>query len=95
MTGTFQIHTQSLRLASGSEALVTRVLAGDGRIGYGFSLDLDATAARHMAEWHAGVRDERPEHEPALDHPWEQAWAAGKEIDWNIEPGFASLRWLP
>lgn len=74
---------------------MTRVLAGDGRTGYGFSLDLDATAARHMAEWHAGARGERPEHQPALDHPWERAWAAGKEIDWSLEPGFAGLRWLP
>jgi hypothetical protein len=43
------VHTQSIRLASGEEALITRVVAG-GRIGYGYSLTLDATASRHMAE---------------------------------------------
>lgn len=88
-------HTHSLRLASGREALVTRVLGDDGKVGFGFSLSLDATAARHMAEWHTGVRKERPSHTPAFDHPWERAWAAGEPIDWNLEPGFAALRWIP
>ena len=44
------VHTHSVRLASGEEALVTRVVAPDGRTGYGYSLTLDATASRHMAE---------------------------------------------
>ena len=44
------VHVHSVRLASGAEALVARALAEDGRIGYGYSLDLDATAALHMAE---------------------------------------------
>ena len=44
------MHTHSIRLPSGEEALVTRVIAPDGRIGYGYSLALDATASRHMAE---------------------------------------------
>ena len=47
-----RIHTRSVRRANGDEALVTRVVAGDGRIGYGYSLKLDATASRHMAESH-------------------------------------------
>lgn len=55
------VHTQSVRLASGEEALVTRVVAEDGRIGYGYSLTLDATAARHMAERAAGVREGEPD----------------------------------
>jgi hypothetical protein len=53
-----RIHTHSVRLANGDEALVTRVLAEDGRIGYGFTLTLDATACRHMAESNAGLRKE-------------------------------------
>jgi hypothetical protein len=48
-----RIHTRSIRLASGAEALVTRVVAEDGRIGYGYSLKLDATESRHMAESNA------------------------------------------
>lgn len=48
------IHTVSIRLASGEEALVTRVVGTDGRVGYGYSLTLDATAARHMAERFSG-----------------------------------------
>jgi len=51
------IHTHSIRLASGDEALVTRVVAEGGRIGYGFSAKLDATESRHMAEINAGLRN--------------------------------------
>jgi hypothetical protein len=50
------IHTHSIRLGSGEEVLVTRV-AAQGKVGYGFSLALDATAARHMAERNAGMRE--------------------------------------
>ncbi len=44
------VHTQSIRLKSGDEALVTRMVREDGTVGYGFSLALDATASRHMAQ---------------------------------------------
>jgi hypothetical protein len=44
------VHTHSVRLASGEEALVTRVVAPDGRTGFGYSRTLDATESRHMAE---------------------------------------------
>jgi hypothetical protein len=84
-----------MRLQSGHEALVARVLAKDGRTGFGFSFRLDAAEARHMAEWHAGARAERPALEALLGHPWETAYASGREIPWDYEPGFASLRWLP
>jgi len=88
------VHVHSLRLATGEEALVARVVAGDGRVGYGFSLRLDATEARHMAEWAAGVRAERPAYESQLDHAWERAWLSDEEIDWNSEPAFANIRWI-
>lgn len=84
-----------MRLASGHEALVARVLREDGGTGYGFSFRLDAGEARHMAEWAAGERPERPHIQPVLDHPWERAWIAQQAVDWNLEPGFAMLRWLP
>ncbi len=89
------VHVQSLRLASGEEALVARVVAKSGRVGYGFSFRLDATEARHMAEWNAGVRPERPAYESQLDHPWERAWLSDEEIEWQSEAAFAMIRWLP
>ena len=85
---------QSLRLATGEEALVARVLTSEGKTGFGFSMRLDATEARHMAEWTAGARAERPPYESQLDHPWERAWLSDEEIEWDLEPGFAKLRWL-
>ena len=89
------IHTQSMRLASGHEALVTRVLAGDGKAGYGFSLQLDATQARHMALFEAGLRAERPHITPVMAHPWETAWVANQPVPWEVEPAFSRLKWLP
>jgi len=88
------IHIHSIRGASGDEILIARVLAPDGRIGFGFSFRLDATAARHMAEWHAGVRQERPRYQPAPGHPWENAWLSERPVDWHLEPGFARISWL-
>lgn len=85
---------QSLRLQSGHEALVARVLTKDGKTGLGFSLRLDATEARHMAEWHAGMRREPPAIEPLLGHAWERAFLENKPIPWDAEPGFAALTWL-
>ena len=49
-------HVHSLRLASGAEALVARVLAADGTAGFGFTLNLDAGVARDMAAWDALAR---------------------------------------
>lgn len=85
----------SIRLRGGREALVARVLTKEGKIGFGFSLRLDAGEARRMAEWHADVRKERPRLKPVLGHFWETAWVSGTPIDWNAEPGFAALTWLP
>jgi len=94
MTAPSFVHVHSMRLRSGHEALVARVLTKDGRTGFGFSLRLDATEARHMAEWHAGVGGERPKIEPVLSHAWETAYVAGETIPWDVEPGFAGLKWL-
>src|SRR2546421_1062480 len=91
--GASYIHVHSLRIASGQEVLVARVVSDAGRVGYGFSFRLDATEARHMAAWNAGLGGERPRIEPALAHPWETAWVANGEIDWHAEPGFARLEW--
>ena len=49
-------HVHSLRILSGAEALVARVLAAEGSAGYGFTLNLDAAVARDMAAWDAAAR---------------------------------------
>jgi hypothetical protein len=67
-----------MRLATGEEALVARVI----------------TEARHMAEWAAGVRAERPPYESQLDHAWERSFLSDEEIEWQSEPGFAKMKWL-
>jgi hypothetical protein len=95
MTALAFIHVHSMRLQTGQEALVARVLTKDGKIGFGFSFQLDAAQARHMAEWHAGVRRERPRLEPVLGHPWETAFLANEAIPWECEPGFTALEFLP
>lgn len=82
-----------MRIATGEEVLVARVVALDGRIGFGFSFGQDATQARHMAEWAAGVRAERPAYESQLDHAWERAYLSDEDVEWETEPGFARLRW--
>jgi carboxymethylenebutenolidase len=89
------IHVHSIRIASGAEVLVARVLAEDGRVGYGFSFRLDATEARRMAEYHAGVRAERPAYESQLDHAWERSFLSEEEIEWHAEAAFAKIGWYP
>jgi hypothetical protein len=94
MTRAAFIHVHSIRIASGEEVLVARVTVEDGRIGYGFSFRLDATEARHMAEYHAGVRAERPPCESQLDHAWERSFLSEEEIEWRAEAAFSKIRWL-
>jgi hypothetical protein len=89
------VHTQSIRLASGQEALVTRALADEGKVGYGFSLQLDATESRHMALYQVGLWLERPRITPIAQHPWESAWMRGEPVPWDLEPAFSRLEWLP
>jgi hypothetical protein len=89
-----RVHVHSIRLLSGEEALIARVVSKSGKTGYGFSLRLEATEARHMSEWHAGLRPEPPDEVPAGEHPWSKAWAARSPIDWKLEPAFASISWL-
>ena len=49
-------HVHSLRLASGAEAFVARVLTVDGVAGFGFSFGTEAFPARDMAAWDAAAR---------------------------------------
>jgi len=50
------VHVHALRLASGAEALVARVLSVDGVAGFGFSFGPEAFPARDMAAWDAASR---------------------------------------
>ena len=50
------IHVHALRLVSGAEALVARVLTTDGVAGFGFSFGPEAFPARDMAAWDAAAR---------------------------------------
>jgi hypothetical protein len=75
------MHVHSMRITSGEETLVARALTTDGKVGFGFTFRLDAAEARHMAEWHAGVRKERPAYQPVVVHPCERAWLAGTQPD--------------
>jgi hypothetical protein len=74
-----------MRLASGDEALVARVLTKDGKAGFGFSLALDAAEARHMAEWSAGARAVKPSLATRTGHPWEEAFVEGRPVPWERE----------
>jgi len=49
-------HVHSMRIASGSEALVARVWTIDGVAGLGFTLNFEAVVAREMAAWDALAR---------------------------------------
>ena len=51
------VHVQSMRLASGEEALVARARTESGTAGFGFSFELEATNARHLAAWDAAARE--------------------------------------
>ena len=60
-----------------------------------FSLQLDATEARHMAMFEAGLWPERPRITPVMGHPWETAWVGNEPVPWEVEPHFSRLEWLP
>jgi len=49
-------HVHSLRLRSGAEALVARVVTAQRTAGFGFTLNLEAAVARDMAAWDALAR---------------------------------------
>jgi hypothetical protein len=63
------VHVHSMRLQTGQEALVARVLTLEGKTCLGFSFRLDAAEARQMAEWDAGTGVARPRYEPVLGPP--------------------------
>jgi hypothetical protein len=56
------LEVRSIRLPGGEEILVACVTAENGSVGWGITFDLDATAARHMAERHAGFAVGEPDY---------------------------------
>ena len=87
-------HIHSMRVASGEEVIVARVETTGGSVGFGFSFRLDATEARHMAMWHAGIKIPIERYEAVLGHPWEKAWSSRSPVDWQLEAAFSRLQWL-
>src|SRR3979490_2332566 len=82
------MHVHSMRVASGEEALVARARTKEGKVGFGFSLRLDAEEARHLAEWHPGVRQVGRVVHAGHDRPSWRAWPSGQDVEWKSEPGF-------
>jgi hypothetical protein len=56
------LEVRSIRLRGGEEILLACVTAENGRVGWGITFDLDATAARRMAEQHAGLAVGEPDY---------------------------------
>ena len=89
------VHVHSMRLATGEEALVARVVTQEGKR----RLRLQLPARRHRGAAHGAVRGgplaQRPQVTPVIAHPWETAWQAREPVPWQIEPAFSRLEWLP
>jgi len=85
-------HVHSLRVASGAEALVARVLAADGTAGYGFTLNLDAGVARDMAAWDALGRSKGVALHSLLGGSYRAEVKCGKDELPAIAPDWTLLR---
>ena len=85
-------HVHSLRIASGAEALVARVLAADGTAGFGFTLNLDAGVARDMAAWDALARAKRVPLHGLLGGTYRKEAGVSKDELPAIPPDWTALR---
>ena len=85
-------HVHSLRVASGAEALVARVLAADGSAGFGFTLNMDAGVARDMAAWDALARAKGVPLFGLLGGSYRKAIKAFKDELPAISPDWTALR---
>ena len=95
-------HVYSMRLQSGREALVARVLAADGSAGFGFTLNDDAGVARDMAAWDAAARIRNvPLHALLGGARRNEVALRGDELpaiapDWDaLRKGIRDNRWKP
>jgi len=85
-------HVHSVRIASGAEALVARVLAAGGTAGFGFTLNLDAGVARDMAAWDALGRSKGVPLFGLLGGSYRKAIKAFKDELPAISPDWTALR---
>ena len=85
-------HVHSMRIASGSEALVARVLAADGTAGFGFTLNEDAGVARDMAAWDALGRSKGVPLWGLLGGTHRKRLLASKDESPAIAPDWTALR---
>lgn len=85
-------HVHSLRLASGAEALVARVLVADGTRGFGFTLNMDAGVARDMAAWDALARAKRVPLFGLLGGSYRKKAAISKDENPSIPADWTALR---
>ena len=89
-----------MRLASGKEALVARVLAADGTAGFGFTLNEDAGVARDMAAWDALGRSRKAALFQLLGGSYRRSVVVAKDdlpaiaFDWpEFRKGILDGRW--
>lgn len=87
-----EIHVQSLRLASGLEALVARIVERDGAVGFGFTLDLEACVARELAGWDARARRAALPLAALLGAAEARTIRVEREADAPVAPDWEALR---
>ncbi len=81
-----------MRLASGKEALVARVLAADGTAGFGFTLNEEAGVARDMAAWDALGRSKAVALHGLLGGSYRRSISLVKDDLPAISPDWPALR---
>ena len=85
-------HVHSMRIASGAEALVARVLLADGAAGFGFTLNLDAGAARDMAAWDALGRSRSVPLHALLGGSYRKSTKIEEDANPSVPPDWTALR---
>jgi L-alanine-DL-glutamate epimerase-like enolase superfamily enzyme len=85
-------HVHSLRLASGKEALVARVLTAEGTAGFGFTLNEDAAVARDMAAWDALAKSRQVSLFNLLGGSYRRKVNAEQDQDPCLPPDWSALR---
>lgn len=81
-----------MRLASGAEALVARVLTADGTAGFGFTLNEDAVVARDMAAWDALARSRKISLFNLLGGSYRKSVKAEQDQNPCVPPDWTELR---
>ena len=85
-------HVHSLRIGTGAEALVARVLIADGIAGCGFTLNLEPAVARDMAAWDALGRSRGVALHALLGGSYRRSVQCAKDEIAAIPPDWSALR---